>query len=418
MAGGVRQAVLVRLNPRVVTPAADWLGAREWREAGIEVAEAPAFLRAPAAVKLEGLEAAERTELARRTSSGEVVLREGAQGRARPVILAGPRAALYDLAQDLANSEAADVAAALRAVLKADERRTFVLSLPGRPAGLPGRSLRLGIGRPLLMGIVNVTPDSFSDGGRFLDPAAAVAQGLALEAAGADLIDVGGESTRPGAAPVDEADELARVMPVVEALVQEAAVPVSIDTSKAGVARRCVAAGAAMINDVTALAGDPQMAETAAALGVPVCLMHMQGTPRSMQRHPQYDDLMGEIIRFLRRALARGLAAGIAEDAFIVDPGIGFGKTVEHNLAILNRLGQLRSLGRPVLVGPSRKSFIGRVLAQGGEPRPADRRLFGTAASVAVALMNGAHIVRVHDVAPMRDVAAVVCAIAEERLEN
>jgi dihydropteroate synthase len=257
------------------------------------------------------------------------------------------------------------------------------------------------------MGIVNVTPDSFSDGGRFLDPGAAVAHGLSLVAAGADLLDVGGESTRPGAQPVDEVEELRRVVPVVARLAAEAGVPVSIDTSKATVAAAALDAGALVVNDVSAGTADPGMLPAVAAAGAGLVVMHMQGEPRTMQRAPRYDDVVVEVGDHLVERLARARDAGVAPGALCADPGLGFGKLQHHNLELLARLSEL--VGRvevPVLVGPSRKTFIGAVLADAaGEraPRPADARDDGTLATAVWAVDHGARVVRVHDVGPAAD---------------
>jgi dihydropteroate synthase len=250
--------------------------------------------------------------------------------------------------------------------------------------------------RCLVMGIVNVTPDSFADGGRYLDPRAAVVHGLRLAAEGADLLDVGGESTRPGAAYVEEAVELRRVLPVVEALAAATDVPVSIDTRKAAVARAALAAGAAVVNDVSAGRDDPDLLGVAAEAKAPVVLMHMQGTPATMQDDPRYNDVVGEVEAFLRERCAAAEAAGVAPEQLAVDPGIGFGKRDEHNYALLDALPRLTRLGHPLLVGTSRKGFIGRAL-----DLPTDERLEGTAATVVWAVERGARIVRVHDVAPM-----------------
>ena len=248
--------------------------------------------------------------------------------------------------------------------------------------------------RTVVMGIVNVTPDSFSDGGEHADTDAAVAHGEALLEAGADLVDVGGESTRPGAEPVDEATELDRVVPVVERLAAAGAV-VSIDTTKAAVARAAVEAGAALVNDVAAGRLDEQMWPTIAELGVPYVLMHMQGTPRTMQDDPSYDDVVAEVFEQLAADLAGLEEAGVDRSTIVVDPGIGFGKTTAHNLTLLRATRQFRSLGRPVLVGASRKRFIGELT---GVAEAADR-VHGSAAAAAVAVSMGAHMVRVHDVA-------------------
>jgi dihydropteroate synthase len=255
------------------------------------------------------------------------------------------------------------------------------------------------------MGIVNVTPDSFSDGGRFLDPAAAVAHGRALLAEGADVLDVGGESTRPGAAPVGAAEELDRVLPVVTALAQAGAT-VSVDTTKAAVAAPCLAAGARWVNDVSALRADPDLAGAAADAGAEVCLMHMLGEPRTMQADPRYDDVVDDVRAFLEARLAAAVAAGVPEERIWLDPGIGFGKTLEHNLALLGRLDALVALGRPVLVGTSRKSFLGRLT---GRSDAADR-LAGTLATTVLARARGARGFRVHDVAAARDALLVADA--------
>ena len=270
-----------------------------------------------------------------------------------------------------------------------------------------GRTLDLG-GVPLIMGIVNVTPDSFSDGGRFLDADAAVAQGKRLLEEGADLLDVGGESTRPGAKPVPVAEELQRVIPVIERLVREAGACVSVDTRKAAVAEAALAAGAAIVNDVSALRADPALGGVVARAGAGLVLMHMQGEPRTMQKEPAYAEVVTEVIGFLRERGAAAAAAGISAEAIVYDPGIGFGKTAAHNLEILRRLPEFSALGRPLLVGPSRKAFIGQVL--GGLP-PAERG-DGTAAAVALSVAGGAAILRVHDVKAMARAARVAAAIA------
>jgi dihydropteroate synthase len=250
--------------------------------------------------------------------------------------------------------------------------------------------------RCLVMGVVNVTPDSFSDGGRYLDPEAAVAHGLALVAEGADLLDVGGESTRPGATDVPEAVELERVLPVVEELARTAEVPVSIDTRKAAVAAAALAAGATMVNDVSAGRHDPDLLGVAADAKVPLVLMHMLGTPATMQDDPRYDDVVAEVEAFLAERCRAAEAAGVDHQALVVDPGIGFGKRDQDNYALLDQLARFTRLGHPVMVGTSRKGFIGRALDS-----PADQRVEGTAATVVWAVERGARIVRVHDVAPM-----------------
>jgi dihydropteroate synthase len=265
-----------------------------------------------------------------------------------------------------------------------------------------------------LMGIVNVTPDSFSDGGLFLDARAAIRHGLELVGDGADILDIGGESTRPGADPVGEAEELRRVVPVIEGL-SGASAQISIDTSKASVARAALAAGATLVNDVSALRADPGMAEVVAQSGADCCLMHMLGEPRTMQRvgGPQYKDVLDEVKAFLEERLRFAVAAGVREEHILLDPGIGFGKTLAHNLALLRRLEELTTLGRPLVVGTSRKSFLGRLLADArGEeqPAPLTERLPGTIASSVMAYERGATVLRVHDVAPLRAALTVAAA--------
>jgi dihydropteroate synthase len=260
--------------------------------------------------------------------------------------------------------------------------------------------------RPRLMGIVNVTPDSFSDGGLFLDADAAIAHGRELAAEGADVLDVGGESTRPGAEAVSAEEELRRIEPVVQALAADGVAPVSIDTSKRAVAEAALDAGASMVNDVTAFRGDPGVAELCADRGCEVCLMHMLGDPRTMQEDPTYDDVVDDVRAFLAERIEFATAAGIDEERIWVDPGIGFGKTVEHNLELTGRLGELRELGRPIVYGSSRKSFIGRLT--GAEP---DARLGGTIASNVIAYANGAEMLRVHDVGPLHEALTVAAAI-------
>ncbi len=261
--------------------------------------------------------------------------------------------------------------------------------------------------RPLIMGVLNVTPDSFADHGRYFEPADALAQARALVAAGADILDIGGESTRPFADPVPLEEELRRILPVIQALAPEIPVPISIDTYKATVARAALEAGATLINDISALRFDPDMAPLAAEFQAPVILMHMQGTPRDMQRQPHYHDLLGEIRDFFRERLDVAASHGLTPDLLVLDPGIGFGKTRQHNLIILNRLEVFLDLGAPLMVGPSRKAFIGHIL-----DLPADEtRDIGTLAALAVAVMHGARILRTHNVAYARQFLAVLEAI-------
>jgi dihydropteroate synthase len=263
--------------------------------------------------------------------------------------------------------------------------------------------------RPAVMGVLNVTPDSFFDGGMFLASEAAIAHGRQLAADGADLIDVGGESTRPGAEPVAAEEELRRILPVVRALAQAVKVPLSIDTYKASVARAALAAGVSFVNDISAFRGDPEMAAVVAEAGVDVCLMHMKGEPHNMQEDPRYDDVVSEVKAFLEERLALALADGVREDRIWLDPGIGFGKTLEHNLALLRRLDEIVAIGRPVLIGPSRKRFIGKLTG-----RAEQDRLAGSLSAVVLAFERGASMFRVHDVREARDALSVAGATLEE----
>src|SRR5262245_12070908 len=283
----------------------------------------------------------------------------------------------------------------------------------GPPPPLLLRAGRLVFGqRTYVMGILNVTPDSFSDGGRFLDPRAAVRRALAMADEGADIIDVGGESTRPGSSPIGLRDELGRVLPVLEALLPalrrrpDGAPLVSIDTTRSETARRAIAAGAGLINDISGMSFDPAMAAVAAEHPVPVVIQHIRGRPSTMQKAPRYGRLLPEIAAFLRRAIDRARSAGLSEDRIVIDPGLGFGKTRRHNLAILRHLDVLRSLGRPILVGASRKSFLGGTT----EPGPSGR-LAGSLAAEALAIAGGADIIRVHDVREAVRVARLCDAV-------
>jgi dihydropteroate synthase len=264
--------------------------------------------------------------------------------------------------------------------------------------------------RPSVMGVLNVTPDSFSDGGLFVDPDEAVAHGLRLVAEGAALVDVGGESTRPGAEPVSAEEELARVEPVLEGL---RGVPVSIDTAKPEVARRALELGAELVNDVTALRGDPALAEVVAGGDAFLCLMHMQGEPRTMQVAPKYDDVVGDVLAFLEERLAFAVECGIQEERICIDPGIGFGKTPDQNLELLRRLDELLVLGRPVLVGVSRKSTLGKVL---GDPTAITGSVAGSVAAAVAAFARGASIVRAHDVRETVEALAVAAAVERGRI--
>jgi len=266
-------------------------------------------------------------------------------------------------------------------------------------AELPARDFQV-------MGVVNVTPDSFSDGGRFLDPASAIAHGLELAGEGAAILDIGGESTRPGAAPVPVELELERVIPVIEGLIAAGVgARVSIDTSKGPVAVAALRAGATIVNDVSALRASPEIASMVAESRAGLCLMHMLGEPRTMQQNPRYDDVVSEVKRFLEQRLRFAVSQGVAEEQIMLDPGIGFGKTLAHNLELLARLGELVALGRPVMIGTSRKSFIGRLTG-----REVDDRLAGTIATNVLAYERGARVFRVHEVQPLLDALTVTAA--------
>ncbi len=261
------------------------------------------------------------------------------------------------------------------------------------------------------MGVLNVTPDSFSDGGFFLNRKEAVARGREMALEGADIIDVGGESTRPFSGGVSSGEEIERVVPVIRELAACLEIPISIDTTKAEVAEAALEAGASMINDISALRFDPNLGRVAAAARVPVVLMHMQGSPETMQQAPHYENLMGEIKGFLQDAVKRAVSAGISEELLILDPGIGFGKTFEHNLSIINRFNELGALGKPLLAGPSRKSFIGHIL----DVQPSGR-VIGSIAAAVTCVLKGARIVRMHDVAGTVDAVRVIDSVMREKI--
>jgi dihydropteroate synthase len=279
---------------------------------------------------------------------------------------------------------------------------------------LPSRTLLLGQ-RTLVMGVLNVTPDSFSDGGTYLDSPSASARAFELQSAGADLLDIGGESTRPGADAVDAEEELARVLPVLQGLRGKLRIPISLDTRKAVVAEAGIAAGAEIVNDVSGLQSDPKLAEVVRRRGVGLVLMHMRGTPAGMQKGPFARDVIKDVISGLRAALGRAARAGISRGKILVDPGIGFGKRYEQNFELLRRLPELARLGYPLVIGTSRKAFLGWALAgkDKNEIWPADKRQWGTAATLAAAILGGAHVVRVHDVAEMVQVARVTDAVVK-----
>ncbi len=357
-------------------------------------------------VKLEGLPPAAAHGLERRmlTCGGRAVVAAGHGAGPRKggaaCLLVGTISAYHCLLAKLSNNRAG--------LAQAGVEIKRALNAFDNPAGgelrCGERVLRLGE-RTLLMGIINATLDSFSGDGLAGDIGAMVARGEEMAAQGADIIDIGGESTRPGSDPVDAQMEIARVRPVIQKLAQWISAPISIDTYKAEVARAALDAGATIINDVTALRGDAGMAALAAARRAPVVVMHMQGTPKTMQQAPHYDDLTGEICAYLRESVDLAEQAGVARDQVVIDPGFGFGKTANQNLEIVRRLRELKSLGQPVLLGPSRKSTIGKVLApsaSSGQVLPPAERLEGTLAVLALAAANGADVLRVHDVAAAR----------------
>jgi dihydropteroate synthase len=286
---------------------------------------------------------------------------------------------------------------------------------------LPARTLALGA-RTFVMGILNITPDSFSDGGRFFDPQRAIDHALAMEQAGADLLDIGGESTRPGSGGTPAEEELQRVLPALEALRGRLRIPISIDTQKASVAEAALAAGAELINDISGLKNDPHIAEVAVRHRVPLILMHMRGEPRTMQKKPFARDVMKDVAAGLRAAVQRARRAGVPKNQIVLDPGIGFGKSFRQNYELLARLPELARLGFPLLVGASRKQFLGATLAplfaglaRDAQPLPPSERLWGTAAAVTASILGGAHIVRVHDVAEMAQIVRVADCLLDPR---
>ncbi|MGD8376901.1 MAG: dihydropteroate synthase, partial [Acidobacteriota bacterium] len=313
--------------------------------------------------------------------------------------LPGDRRAFREFAGLLA-TKVPDLGGSLRRLLERDALRLHRW-------GVRGRVLETGP-RSRVMGVVNVTPDSFCDGGRYLEPAAAVEHGLRLAADGADILDVGGESTRPGARPVSEKEERERVVPVVRALARRTDVPVSVDTRHAAVAAAALEAGARIVNDVTALGGDPDMGPLVARAGAGLVLMHMQGTPETMQEDPRYGDVVADVLDFLADAVRRAVEAGVDEYRIAVDPGIGFGKRLEHNLTLLRHLASFRALGRPVVVGASRKSFLGKVT-----DRPVEDRLAGSLGVAAAATMAGAAVIRAHDLPETVDALRAVDAVRD-----
>lgn len=270
--------------------------------------------------------------------------------------------------------------------------------------------LKLGE-RTLVMGVLNVTPDSFSDGGKFFDTKRAAQHALAMQRDGADIIDVGAESTRPGSGGISVVEELRRLLPVLEALRGKLKIPISVDTQRSTVAELALGAGAEMVNDISGLRNDPDLARVAADYGVPLILMHMRGTPRTMQKGPFARDVMRDVISGLRKSIATAKKFRVKRSQIVIDPGIGFGKTYSQNYELLAKLPDLAKLGYPLMVGPSRKGFLGATLARNGKSAPPEERIFATAATVAASILNGAHIVRVHDVAEMKHVALTTEAL-------
>jgi dihydropteroate synthase len=286
-------------------------------------------------------------------------------------------------------------------------RKLFRLRLPSGPMVLGHRTL--------VMGVLNITPDSFSDGGRFFDFSSAIEHALAMEKEGADLLDIGAESTRPGAADIGVNEELRRLMPILEGLCKRLKIPISVDTRRATVAEAAVGAGAQILNDVSGLTHDPDLAKVAARHRAPLILMHMRGTPATMQKKPFARSALRDVITGLRKSIATARKAGVSKSQVILDPGIGFGKSFAQNYELLARLPDLAKLGYPLLVGTSRKGFLGATLARDGRPAPADQRLWATAATVTASILAGAHIIRVHDVAEMAQVARTADCLLNPR---
>jgi dihydropteroate synthase len=355
----------------------------------------PAF----ASLRLEGLDGGEAKTLNRLAGEAGLDASDGsAEGLPHVRFYAGPGERFEAFLSRAQEGDAGDVLADAWRGQRAFDTAPYVLA----------EGVELKPGTVQIWGILNVTPDSFSDGGRFFDGARALAQAERMVAEGADVLDVGGESTRPGADPVGEEEELRRVVPIIERLRASLGVPVSVDTAKASVAREALRAGASIVNDVTGLSGDPEMASVVAEAGAGAVLMHMKGTPRTMQKAPRYDDLFGEVARALRRSVHRLERAG--GGPALLDPGIGFGKTLAHNLGVIRGTRAFGALGRPVLHGPSRKSFLGALL-----DLPVEDRLEGTAAAVAAGVLSGARAMRVHDVEAMGRVARVAAALEGSR---
>jgi len=335
---------------------------------------------------------------------GQVMLNNGnvldCQASSTPILLTGTQEQIHRLLEKLSGvPHLVSLVEELRETLQRLSKTEFVIRCPKRTFTL-GR-------KTVLMGVLNVTPDSFSDGGLFFERDRAVAHGLKMAEEGADIIDVGGESTRPGSKPLDLDEELRRVIPVIESLAKRIDVPISIDTYKSTVAQRALDAGAQLINDISGLNFDPELATVAARAKVPLILMHMRGVPETMQKDVHYESLFSEILCSLRRSIEKAEASGVNPDQIIIDPGIGFGKNLDHNLLLIKNLAEFRILGKPILLGTSRKSFIGRLLG-GAE---VTERLEGTIASVVIGILNGAHMVRCHDVLQAKRAIIVADAI-------
>jgi dihydropteroate synthase len=275
---------------------------------------------------------------------------------------------------------------------------------------LPSGTLTLGK-RTLVMGVLNVTPDSFSDGGKFFDAKRAVQHALAMQRDGADIVDVGAESTRPGSEEISAAEELSRLLPLLERLRGKLKIPISVDTQKATVAEMALGAGAEIINDISGLRSDPELARVAAQHGAPLILMHMRGTPRTMQKGPFARDVTRDVVSGLEQSIATAKKYGVARSQIVIDPGIGFGKNHAQNYELLAKLPELTKLGYPLMIGTSRKGFLGATLAKNGKPAPVEERIWATAATVTASILNGAHVVRVHDVAEMKQIALVTDAL-------
>jgi dihydropteroate synthase len=393
---GPDTSIDLRLNPRVIAAPAAGAVRAELARLGFagDVRDLAPPRMETLAVVLEGLSAAEAYDLrARWAACGAAVLVAGDPFASAPVpaVVTATREQFEKGAAACAGFGPGEALA--RAVRAFD-------AVPAPVAGLEFGT------KTHVMGILNVTPDSFSDGGRFADPAAAVAQGERLAGEGAALLDIGGESTRPGAEPVGAEEETRRVVPVIRELAKRVKVPLSVDTAKAAVARAALDAGAALVNDVTGLRGDAGMASLVAERGVPVVVMHIRGTPRTMQANPSYRDVVGEICGWLRESVEIARNAGVAAGRIVVDPGIGFGKTVEHNLEILHRLREFRTLGRPLLLGVSRKSFLGKLTGL-----EVDRRAGVSAAAGVWSALSGADFLRAHDVRETVDALKIVDAV-------